>query len=78
MIFYLIKKLLSCGMSAYTAERLPLEGKLAAKPTDEVVSENREKQVLPSKTQDFHLIRLTLFGTFPSRGRQRFLPFTAG
>ena len=78
MIFFFIKKLFSCGVSAYTAERLPLEVKLAAKPTDEVVSENREKQVLPSKTQDFHLIRLTLFGTFPSRGRQRFIPFRAG
>ena len=54
----------------FNGQRLPLEGKLAAQPTDEVVSKKQQKQGLPSKTQGFHLIRpVFALGTFPSRGR---------
>ena len=35
------------------AERLPLEGKLAAKPTDEVVSENQKKAGTSVKNAGF-------------------------
>ena len=51
-------------------QRLPLEGKLAAQPTDEVASKDWEKAETSIKKQDFHLIRpVCALGTFPSRGR---------
>ena len=63
----------------FAGQRLPLEGKLAAQPTDEVASKNWEKQKLPSKKKDFHLIRpVCALDTFPSRGRlEKALSFLA-
>ena len=54
----------------FAGQRLPLEGKLAAQPTDEVARKAGKKQGFLTKTQDFHLIRpVCALGTFPSRGR---------
>ena len=67
----LSKKSVSRAAPVHTAgQRLPLEGKLAAQPTDEVASKNWEKAETSIKKQDFHLIRpVCALDTFPSRGR---------
>ena len=62
-----------CISALFRKKRLPLEGKLATKLTDEVFKEtNAMRSSDPQKLMllDIHLIRLRLrCATFPSRGR---------
>ena len=70
-LFSLSKKsVLPAAPADFAGQRLPLEGKLAAQPTDEVLRENQQKQGFPAKMRDFHLIRpVFALGTFPSKGK---------
>ena len=74
------KSVLDAAPVDSAGQRLPLEGKLAAQPTDEVASKNWEKAETSIKKQDFHLIRpVCALGTFPSRGRhEKAFAFLAG